>query len=322
MKNIKDYLLATIFIVNLILILIFILEFCLLKKNIKEQMETSFVKLNSWWNNNDLKSLNLFSKLFDIPEIKNKYNSVEMYSVFGDPPKNKKSNVLYVQFSGESNYLDPSNFDINFIPTKMETSDSSLLLFPLSAYYVLSYEIDVNLFINPRTLTKKTAFCLFSVSNSGCKERNNFYHHLSTYKTVDSCGKYLNNMGSNCPEFYESNEYCEFLNKYKFMMCFENKLQDNYFTEKLINAYKCNTIPIYWGCPNIHEYINMNAIFYLRPNFTEDDVKKLIDDIMKHDQDDKLYFEKHNQPLFKNNEIPDCFNKNRLKEKIRNLILE
>jgi len=320
MKNRKIYL--TIIIITLF----FILLCCLLRKRSSESMGThltgtNFVTLNSWWEKDDPKSIDLYSELFDIPEIKNRYNNVEIYSVFGDTPVNKNKDTLYVQFSGESNYSDPSHFDINFIPIKTENSDSSVLIFPFSGHYMLSHKIDMNAFIIPRTPTKKTKFCLFAVSNGSCNERNNFFQVLSKYKMVDSCGKHLNNTGSSCPKSYESNDFCDFITKYKFMICFENKCQDNYFTEKLINAYKCNTIPIYWGCPNIDDYINLDAIFYLRPNFTEDDVKKIIDDIIKHDQDEELYFAKYNQPLFKNNEIPDCFNKNKLKEKIRNLIL-
>jgi hypothetical protein len=330
MKNRKPYLTV------IIIILFLILLCCLLRKTLSEGMGTqgmgtqgmgtqgagtNFVTLNSWWEKDDPKSLDLYSELFDIPEIKNKYKNVKMYSVFGDPPVNRNADTLYVQFSGESNYSDPSNFDINFIPVKTNTSDSSVLIFPFSAHYALIHGIDMNLFTTPRKFIKKTKFCLFAVSNSSCKERNDFFQSLSTYKTVDSCGKHLNNMGSSCPKSYESNDFCEFISKYKFMICFENKSQDNYFTEKLINAYKCNTIPIYWGCPNIDDYINLDAVFYLRPNFTEDDLKTFINDIIKHDQDEELYLKKYNQPLFKNNDIPECFNKDKVKEKIRSMIL-
>ena len=35
--------------------------------------------------------------------------------------------------------------------------------------------------------------------------------------------------------------------EYKYMLCFENDLFPGYVTEKLIDAYLCGTIPIYWG---------------------------------------------------------------------------
>jgi hypothetical protein len=69
----------------------------------KNNNNNGYVSLNSWWGEDD-RSLALFSELFDIPEIRNKYDDVKVYSVMGDPPKVKSNGILYVQFSGESYY--------------------------------------------------------------------------------------------------------------------------------------------------------------------------------------------------------------------------
>ena len=287
----------------------------------KNNNNNGYVSLNSWWSEDD-RSLALFSELFDIPEIRNKYDDVKVYSVMGDPPKTKSNSTLYVQFSGESGYNDSSLFDINFIPVKeTDETKSNTIIFPYSAQYFLIKKFDASSFASTREKIEKYKFCIFAVSNGEGKERNDFFASLSKYKKVDSCGKHLNNMKSGCPAEFESSEYCSFLGQYKFMICFENKCQDNYFTEKLINAYNCNTIPIYWGCPNIDEYVNMDAIFYLKPNFTNIDVNNLIDDIKRHDQNRELYLKKYNQSLFKNDNIHYSFDKERLKEKIKAIIV-
>ena len=43
---------------------------------------------------------------------------------------------------------------------------------------------------------------------------------------------------------------------YQYSIVIENSSQTNYFTEKLIDCLITKTIPIYYGCPNIHEYFD------------------------------------------------------------------
>ncbi len=43
---------------------------------------------------------------------------------------------------------------------------------------------------------------------------------------------------------------------YRFSVVIENTRQRNYFSEKLIDAILCECVPIYWGCPNIGDFID------------------------------------------------------------------
>lgn len=43
---------------------------------------------------------------------------------------------------------------------------------------------------------------------------------------------------------------------YQYSFVIENSSQPNYFTEKLIDCLITKTIPIYYGCPNIHEFFD------------------------------------------------------------------
>ncbi|MBO27586.1 MAG: hypothetical protein CML61_02310 [Rhodobacteraceae bacterium] len=43
---------------------------------------------------------------------------------------------------------------------------------------------------------------------------------------------------------------------YRFSVIIENVRERNYFTEKLVDAILCETVPIYWGCPNIGDFID------------------------------------------------------------------
>jgi len=227
--------------------------------------------------------------------------------------------AIRLQVTGESYFDDPENFDINFIPVAEEKKN--VIIFPFASHYVLTNEvIDKNSLLVKRELTKnKSKFCLFASSHDGCKARNNFFSELSKYKQVDSCGRYMNNM--TCPGSFGSMDYLEFMNDYKFMICFENHSQPNYFTEKLINAYCGGTIPIYWGCPNISNYVNMDAILYLEPHYTENDFQQLFKKVVELDNNEEAYKAKYETVFFKNGVLPDAFNVEALRQKINDRLL-
>jgi hypothetical protein len=47
---------------------------------------------------------------------------------------------------------------------------------------------------------------------------------------------------------------------YRFSVVIENVREPNYFTEKLVDAVLCETVPIYWGCPNIGDFIDTDGM--------------------------------------------------------------
>ena len=46
---------------------------------------------------------------------------------------------------------------------------------------------------------------------------------------------------------------------FRFSVIIENSKSDGYFTEKLIDAILCGSIPIYWGDPSVGKYFNLNG---------------------------------------------------------------
>jgi len=281
------------------------------------------INLHAWWGKDDI-GKTIFEDIFR--DIENKYDEIQVYSVFGSVPTDKKSNVLYVQYTGESYYNDPSLFDINFIPTDDLTIPNNII-FPYGAFsmwynhYANHYNIQTLLTKRIYTYNKHNKFCLFSVGNPMCKARNIFFEKLSKYKRVDSCGTHLNNMdGINCPGGHSSPEYFDFISNYKFMICFENESHSYYLTEKLLNAYYSGTIPIYWGDPHLSKYVNMDSILYLKPNYTEKDMKELIQQIIQLDNDDQLYKKKFQQTFFKNGVLPHEFDLKKIREKVNKMI--
>lgn len=52
----------------------------------------------------------------------------------------------------------------------------------------------------------------------------------------------------------------EGLAPYRYSVVIENGRVRNYFTEKLLDAVLCQTVPIYWGCPNIGDFVDTSGM--------------------------------------------------------------
>jgi hypothetical protein len=59
------------------------------------------------------------------------------------------------------------------------------------------------------------------------------------------------------------------LKDYAFSLTIENTKKDFYFTEKLLDCFMTGTVPIYWGCPSIEKFFNVDGMIIF------DDIKDL-----------------------------------------------
>lgn len=141
-------------------------------------------------------------------------------------------------------------------------------------------------------LKEKRSFCSFVYSNYlADQNRKIFFDKLSTYKKVNSGGKYLNNTGKVCQN------KLAFENEHKFSIAFENSSRDGYTTEKLLNSIMANTIPIYWGNPKINLEFNTDRFINCHDFENFDEVIKKIIEI---DKDDSEYIKIINTPSLLN----------------------
>ena len=143
-------------------------------------------------------------------------------------------------------------------------------------------------------LSRKTDFCSFVVSNGGADPiRQAAFEALSAYKRVNSGGRFLNNIGQ--PEGVA--DKLEFDKKHKFSLAFENQSHPGYVSEKLIDAFAAQTVPIYWGDPTVAEAFNPKAFINVH-DF--ESLESLVDYVKKVDEDDELYMEMLRQPALLN----------------------
>ena len=86
--------------------------------------------------------------------------------------------------------------------------------------------------------------------------------------------------------------------KYRYTICFENDLYPGYVTEKLLDAYYCETVPIYWGDIGLQDVVNDKSYLNLRDYITLDSFKEKVTSIQFEE-----YNELYGQPFLRN--LPD-----------------
>jgi len=72
---------------------------------------------------------------------------------------------------------------------------------------------------------------------------------------------------------------------YRYSVVIENVRESGYFTEKLIDALLCETVPIYVGAPDIADYFDARGMILCN---TLDDLKRAVADLSQADYDSRL----------------------------------
>ena len=216
------------------------------------------------------------------------------FSVFGSKHLQYKRKKIF--YTGENvapplHYCDYS-FSFDYLDDNRNYRLPHYLLY--DGYYDLQ---------RPKIIDESLAnrnFCNFIVSNGACQERNQFYNELSKYKKVDSGGRFANNIG------YAVDNKVKFQSEYKFSIAFENNAYrpqfPGYTTEKIMEPMTVNSIPIYWGNPEIAKEFNTKSFINLHDFDSVDDV---IDYIIELDKNNEKYLNLLNQPWFNNYKIPE-----------------
>lgn len=50
------------------------------------------------------------------------------------------------------------------------------------------------------------------------------------------------------------------LEPYQFSVAVENAMHRNWFADKIVDCFVAKTVPIYWGCPNLPDFFNMDGV--------------------------------------------------------------
>jgi len=134
-----------------------------------------------------------------------------------------------------------------------------------------------------------TKFCNYVISNAlSAPDRTEMIKVLNSYKTVDSGGKYKNNVGGPVPN------KIEFEKNYKFTMAIENSSSNGYTTEKIMEAFAGATIPIYYGSRDIAKEFNPKSFINCHDFESFEAVLEKVKEI---DNNDELFLSMIKEPI-------------------------
>lgn len=216
------------------------------------------------------------------------------FSIFGNKHLQYKCKKIF--YTGE-NIAPPLHYcDYSFSFDYLDDNRNYRL--PHYLLYDGYYELQRPKIIDESLANRK--FCNFIVSNGSCQERNQFYNELSKYKRVDSGGRFANNIG------YAVDNKVKFQSEYKFSIAFENNAYrpqfPGYTTEKIMEPMTVNSVPIYWGNPEIKKEFNTKSFINV---YDFNSITDVINYIEYLDNNDKKYLELLNQPWFNDYKIPE-----------------
>jgi hypothetical protein len=146
-------------------------------------------------------------------------------------------------------------------------------------------------------LDRKEGFASIVVSNPEGRTRNRIREALAAHGPVASGGRFGNNVGGPVAD------KLEFIARFKFNIAFENSSYPGYTTEKLLDALRADTVPIYWGNPHVADDFN-SARFVNYHDFASED--QFVRRIIELDEDDDAYCEMLGQPWFPGGQPPAC----------------
>lgn len=252
---------------------------------------------------------NLLSMRYNV-EIDNENPEYLFYTVYSDNHKKYDMNkVIKILYTGENyrpdytechysfsfDYLDdPRNYRLPLWAIIFNWFDR-----PYRDERDQAYLHPIQDFLNKK-IPIKNKFCSF-IASKPMGKRLDFVPKLYRYKPIDCAGRIYNNVPlvpGRGDQIYKIN----FLKDYKFNVAFENSSYPGYCTEKIINSMFAGCIPIYWGDPKVTQDFNSDS-FLNWHEFQSDEA--FIEQIIKVDNDSKLYDEIINQPWFKDNRLPD-----------------
>lgn len=118
---------------------------------------------------------------------------------------------------------------------------------------------------------QKTRACSLIASGKRSQQGHLLRHELAEWAQHE--GLDIDVMGRGYKPFASK---AQGLAPYRFSLVIENVRERNYFTEKLIDAVLCRTVPIYWGCPNIGDFMDTSGMILCE---TGEDMRRAVGDM-------------------------------------------
>ena len=134
-------------------------------------------------------------------------------------------------------------------------------LFPYGTTWIQDFEF-----------LEKKEYCITTLIGGKTMSQGHLLRHklIDISKLITSIPVHLynsiNNSFSQSPELRQmvSRSWKNELFYSQFHIVIENVTSDNWFTEKIVDCFQTNTIPIYIGCNNIGDYFDLRGMFHVK----------------------------------------------------------
>lgn len=300
--------------------------------------EMYYIYLNGFWaefaSKTDAIHVGLIEQIFQETKLKNveittdiNKANVLIESLFNNSLTTFKQWKYTIYFSGEAWQMhNKPTYDLELDSDNAITKpyQHNVVDMPLCIFYTYNNRFFERLISRPYINKVPSEFCCFMVSNPNGHVRNKMFEMLNNYKNVHSYGKFANNMNNHYIQQYNywQDEYCNFIGRYKFMICFENTKKGTYITEKIVNPYLARIVPIYWGTHHVKNVFNPESMLFLEDE-SDESYSKLVNRIIELDNNDEKYLEFVNNPTLNESNVEYWTNNYTIKalaKKIDNII--
>lgn len=153
--------------------------------------------------------------------------------------------------------------------SKMFNSYKGIIKTPIHMFYSHHTFVDKNYFIDYNNMNNRKKLCII-VSSLSMPNNPNWHDHNYTKRHIlvnkllqsdiefDFYGRGWHHIKDSRYKGVAENKH-EILRKYEYSIAIENSCEENYASEKIFDCFLNNTIPIYYGCPNISEIYDPNS---------------------------------------------------------------
>jgi hypothetical protein len=148
-------------------------------------------------------------------------------------------------------YISENNNQYKFVLTflrELSNRGENYLFYPFGGTRLLP---------NQYAIYNKSKLCSFILSNKQSTFGHKLRHHLKNL-VIDN-----KNIDIFQPKDHNYLLKIDACKDYMFSVVVENGDYNAYFTEKIIDCFLTGVIPIYWGCPSLSEFFDMDGVIYL-----------------------------------------------------------
>jgi len=236
-------------------------------------------------------------------------------------PFRGKSKIVYWYSEALERMGDP-NYDLcDFSITSCKYEHERNVRVPLWSLYIKWFECQKEydpsrnqaLLLPPKQLLKpknkhsKTKFCCLLTNNDTAFKGIGYprfleFSHAHNLVT-ESRGNAFRNMPPIGDNGYDEKSKLEYIQDFKFNLCYDNSENRGWITEKMIHPMSVGVIPIYWGAVDAAEEFNEEAFIHVRQF---DNLDKLHEKVLEIHNNDDMFYSIQTQPIFPNNTMPPC----------------